>query len=41
MAILWARKIINREKTFQDVPRLLKNQVQQVLIDWGYEYLVK
>lgn len=41
MAMLWAQKIILGKKTFADVPRLLKEQVREVLIESGLEELTK
>lgn len=38
---LWVEKIIDRKKTFQDVPRLLKDQVKQLLIKKHFEYLIQ
>ena len=35
MAMLYAQAIINGKKTFADVPRLLKAQVREILIDSG------
>lgn len=35
MAMLYAQAIINGKKTFVDVPRLLKAQVREILIDSG------
>ena len=40
MAMLWANQIIIGRKTFSQVPRLLKNQVKQILIDSGCEELI-
>lgn len=36
---LWANKIIKGEKTFDDVPRLLKEKVKQYLVSKGKVYL--
>jgi hypothetical protein len=41
MAMLWAQKIILGKKTFADVPRLLKEQVREILIESGLEELTK
>lgn len=41
MAMLWAQKIILGKKTFADVPRLLKEQVRDILIESGLEELTK
>lgn len=40
MAMLWAQKIILGKKTFDQVPRLLKEQVREILIESGLEDLV-
>ena len=40
MAMLWAQQIMLGKKTFAQVPRLLKDQVKELLIDSGYEELV-
>lgn len=40
MAMLWAQQIMLGKKTYADVPRLLKDQVKEILIDSGCEYLV-
>lgn len=40
MAMLWAQKIMLGKKTFADVPRLLKEQVKEILIESGMEELV-
>lgn len=40
MAMLWAQQIMLGKKTFKDVPRLLKEQVKQILIDSGMEDLI-
>lgn len=39
MAMLWAQKIILGKKTFADVPRLLKEQVKEILLESGLENL--
>ena len=41
MAMLWANQILLGRKTYEQVPKLLKEQVKQLLIDAGYENLVK
>ena len=41
MAMLWAQKINLGKKTFADVPRLLKEQVREILIESGLEELTK
>ena len=40
MSMLWAKQIINGKKTYAQVPRLLKNQVKEILIDSGMEELI-
>lgn len=40
MAMLWAQQIMLGKKTFDEVPRLLKEQVKEILIDSGCEDLV-
>lgn len=40
MAILWAQKIMLGKKTFAEVPRLLKEQVREILIESGMEELI-
>lgn len=40
MAMLWAQKIILGKKQYKDVPRLLKEQVKEILIESGLELLV-
>lgn len=40
MAMLWAQQIMLGKKTYAQVPRLLKDQVKEILIDSGYEELV-
>ena len=40
MAMLWAQKIMLGKKTFDQVPRLLKDQVREILIDSGCEDLI-
>ena len=40
MAMLWAQQIMLGKKTYAQVPRLLKTQVKEILIDSGYEELV-
>lgn len=39
MAMLWAQKIMLGKKNFADVPRLLKEQVREILIESGLEEL--
>jgi hypothetical protein len=40
MAMLWAQQIMLGKKTYAQVPRLLKEQVKEILIDSGCENLV-
>ena len=40
MAMLWAQQIMYGKKTYAQVPRLLKEQVKEILIDSGVEELV-
>lgn len=40
LAMLWAQKIILGKKTFAEVPRLLKDQVREILIESGKEELI-
>lgn len=35
MAILWAQQIMLGKKTFEQVPRLLKDKVKEILEDSG------
>ena len=37
MAMLWAQKIILGKKTYAQVPRLLKDQVKEILIELRHE----
>lgn len=39
VAKLWAKKIMQGEKNFSQVPRLLKEQVKAILIENGREDL--
>ena len=41
MAMLWAQKIMLGKKTFAEVPRLLKDQVKEILIESGREELLE
>lgn len=41
MAMLWAQQIMLGKKTYTQVPRLLKEQVKDILIDSGMEELAK
>lgn len=40
IAMLWAQRIIYGAKTFAQVPRLLKEQVREILIECGCEDLI-
>ena len=40
MALLWTNQILLGKKSYAQVPRLLKSQVKELLIDAGYEELV-
>ena len=40
MAMLWAQQIMLGKKTFAQVPKLLKENVKEILIDSGMEELV-
>ena len=40
MAMLWSQQIMLGKKTYAQVPRLLKEQVKEILIDSGCEHLV-
>ena len=40
MAMLWAQQIMLGKKTFAQVPKLLKEQVREILIDSGCEDLI-
>lgn len=40
MAMLWAQQIMLGKKTFSQVPRLLKDQVKEILTDSGCENLI-
>lgn len=39
IAMLWTQKIIVGKKTYNEVPRLLKERVRELLIKDGYESL--
>lgn len=41
IAMLWANQIILGKKTFKQVPKLLKEQVREILIDAGMEELIE
>lgn len=38
MAMLWAQQIMLGKKTYDQVPRLLKDKVKEILEDSGMEY---
>ena len=40
MAMLWAQQIMLGKKTYEQVPRLLKEQVKEILVDSGMEELI-
>ena len=40
IAMLWAQQIMLGKKTFNQVPRLLKDKVKEILIDSGMEELI-
>lgn len=40
MAMLWAQQIMLEKKTYNQVPRLLRDKVKEILIDSGCEDLV-
>jgi hypothetical protein len=39
MAELWARKIKEKQKTFDEVPSKLQEKVKEILIKDGYSFL--
>lgn len=41
MAMLWAQQIMLGKKTFNQVPRLLKDQVRELLNDSGFAELAE
>jgi dihydrofolate reductase len=41
MAMLWAQQIMLGKKTYDQVPRLLKEQVKEILTDSGMEDLME
>ena len=41
MAMLWAQKIMFGKKTYKDVPKLLKPQVKEILLECGLPELVE
>lgn len=40
IAMLWTQRILSGKKTYDQVPRLLKEQVKELLIESGCEDLV-
>lgn len=40
IAMLWCQRIMCGKKTYNDVPRLLKEQVKELLIESGCEDLI-
>lgn len=40
MAMLWAQQIMLGKKTFDQVPKMLRDKVKELLIDSGCEDLV-
>ena len=40
VAMLWANQIMIGKKSYEEVPRLLKAKVKELLIDAGHEELV-
>lgn len=40
IAIIWANQIINEKKTYEQVPRLLKEAVADILIEAKKEELI-
>lgn len=40
IAMLWTQRIMCGKKTYKDVPRLLKEQVKELLIESGCEDLI-
>ena len=41
MAMLWAQQIMLGKKTYERVPRLLKEKVKEILADSGMEELIE
>lgn len=41
MAMLWCNQILLGKKTYAQVPRLLKEQVRELLIDAGFPELAQ
>lgn len=40
IAMLWTQRILSGKKTYDQVPRLLKEQIKELLIESGCEDLV-
>lgn len=40
IAMLWANQIMIGKKSYEEVPRLLKAKVKEILVDAGYEELI-
>ena len=40
MAMLWAQQIMLGKKEYTQVPRLLKEQVREILVDSGMDELI-
>lgn len=40
MSMLWAKQVMSGKKTYAQVPRLLKEQVKEILISNGMEDLI-
>ena len=40
IAMLWTQRILSSKKTYDQVPRLLKEQVKELLIESGCEDLI-
>lgn len=41
VAMLWVSRIVAGKKTYKDVPRLLKSQVKELLIEAGLEEFIE
>lgn len=41
MAMLWAQQIMLGKKTYEQIPRLLKEKVKEILADSGMEELIE
>lgn len=40
LASLYAKSVIKGERKFSQVPKVLKSQVKEILIEEGYEHLI-